>query len=709
MFCAIQSVITDVHGDHWDTATQGGTFDGGELITGTIGTVTDSDKFIFTAGRSGEMTLNFTTTHNLKAAVEVIGARATVDGNQVTFNVTAGQQYRFSVATGDGIGHYDINVELSEIAQGKDWGVVHSNSFNENINAGENWFQMTASQTGILALSAQAPQNGSPLTFELYDANMNRLSVSQTHGGLAHLNANVAQNQLMLVKVTSLSNTQADIQASNAVSLNNGRLTIFGSDYSDHFYVSAGQQIHVNVNGMGYQFEADQVDKIRVAGGAGNDHLTAIFNDHVNQATLRVGRANVATDDFSLTAMDTEQITIDAVAATNLYMFDSAGNDTFTNTLSVATMTGEGFSNVAKGFSQIHVNASTGYDMARLTGCSGNDYLSSLESMSVLWNANQNVVVKGFDGLAVVGSSGNDVANIFDSRGNDSFVLKPNFARLTAADYQVWAAGFESITAHSVNGGYDSAQMFDSSGNDFFCHKDDQSILRGDRFLNVANHMDWVRAYASTGRDVAQIFDSTGNDTLYAYTHKTQLVNDSHVYSAIGFDEVTAIANRGGHDRAFLYGTGGSDYVASDGTSVTLVDANATANRVDGFDEIIADTRGGVDYSMLKGTAERDILKSLDSEVNFQSTVQMLRLVNTENHRFEGRGGPDEVIFGDFDKLDLLEILGDRATAYLNWQRIDATDFSYLEAATKPGETGYYDIHAVDFLFMLDGNWQQNR
>jgi hypothetical protein len=329
--------------------------------------------------------------------------------------------------------------------------------------------------------------------------------------------------------------------------------------------------------------------------------------------------------------------------------------------------------------------------------------------MSVLWNANQNVVVKGFDGLAVVGSSGNDVAKIFDSRGNDHFVLKPNFARLSAADYQVWAAGFESITAHSANGGYDSAQMFDSSGNDFFCQKDDQSILRGDRFLNVANHMDWVRANASTGRDVAQIFDSTGNDTLYAFTHKTQLVNDSNVYCAIGFDEVTAIANRGGQDRAFLYGTGGSDYVASDGASVTLVDANRTANRVEGFDEIIADTRGGADFSRLRGTAGRDVLKSLDVEVNFQSTMQLLRLVNTENHQFEGQGGPDEVIFGNFEKLNLLEIMGDRAIAYLNRQRIDASDFSYLEAATKPGETGYYDIHAVDFLFMLEGDWQPSR
>ena len=703
---AIASVITDIHSDYWGSATNGGDFVGGELISGTIGQVDDVDKFVFTASRNGEVTLNLTTTHDLRAAVEVIGAQASVNGNQVKFQVQEGQQYHFSVGTSDGIGHYDVAVELTDtFIQGENWGVIQSNTFSENITAGENWYQLTASRNGLLSLAAHVPNSGN-VQFELYDSSLQQIGTTNSQGDFTRLTANVTAGQTVSLKVTSDTSNQFNVHASNQLAIQDGQLVVFGTTGDDRFDVTVGDSINVNVNGTNHQFTTDEISAVRIAGLAGNDTLNVEVNDHVDQAVIRNGTTRVSSDDFDVIANGMESISIDVDSGDWVQIFDSAGNDTLTNELGRVTMTGGTFEASADGFDKVFAYASSGYDTANLHGTSGNDYFTSTESISVLKNTDQEFVTRGWDALAVSSGGGDDIANIFDSASNDQFVLRPNSGHLNAGDYQVWVGGFSNINAHSVVGGYDSVELHDSAGNDFFRHRNDQSILTGEGYLNVARGMEWVQAIASSGNDTAQIYDTIGNDTLRASTNFTSLQTGNNVVSAAGFNQVTAIANAGGFDTAFLNGTDGTDFVAADAGSVTIVDANQNANVARGFSEVTVDTRGGQDFTALTGSQQRDVLRALDAGIDFETTMQLVQLVNSENVSFDGNGGNDEILLDDFDRLDLLEAIGDKATAYLNNVRIEASDFSYLEAATKAGATSNHDIEAVDFLFLLDGNWQ---
>ena len=55
----------------------------------------------------------------------------------------------------------------------------------------------------------------------------------------------------------------------------------------------------------------------------------------------------------------------------------------------------------------------------------------------------------------------------------------------------------------------------------------------------------------------------------------------------------------------------------------------------------------------------------------------------------------------------VLEALGDKAVAYLDTQQINAVDFSFLYAETNDRASSNYDVDAVDYLFMLRGDWEQ--
>ena len=80
--------------------------------------------------------------------------------------------------------------------------------------------------------------------------------------------------------------------------------------------------------------------------------------------------------------------------------------------------------------------------------------------------------------------------------------------------------------------------------------------------------------------------------------------------------------------------------------------------------------------------------------------------MRAENHDFSGGGGADEVVFSQFDQLDLLQAMNDKAVVYLENQQIHASDFRFLQASTRNGEIRHCEMDAVDFLFHLEGDWQ---
>ena len=180
------------------------------------------------------------------------------------------------------------------------------------------------------------------------------------------------------------------------------------------------------------------------------------------------------------------------------------------------------------------------------------------------------------------------------------------------------------------------------------------------------------------------------------------MVSSNRTVSASDFKIVDLIANQGGHDEAFLTGTDGSDVARAQQSNTRVVLSTGQTVNAEGFESTELDLLNGLDLAFLKGTDGREVLNASYDEVEFETTLSLLRLTNVEDTSFDGNGGDDEVLFGD---LDLLESIGDRATAYLRDHSVVAEDFSLLEARSVDNAIAEYDLEAIDYLYVLRGQW----
>src|SRR5439155_17115926 len=81
-------------------------------LAGTIGSTTDQDYFQFVAAKSGKATLALTDPQRLAAIWEPM-AGGQINGNQLTFNMVAGQSYIVGIAGGGTtIGKYAVDMQF---------------------------------------------------------------------------------------------------------------------------------------------------------------------------------------------------------------------------------------------------------------------------------------------------------------------------------------------------------------------------------------------------------------------------------------------------------------------------------------------------------------------------------------------------------------------------------------------------------------------
>jgi hypothetical protein len=705
---AIDAVVTDLQSDSWQAATDAGTLVDGSHINGTIGKFNDIDTFAFTAATTGQITFNFETTHDLVAFVTVQNQDVQVNDNQVTFNVTAGQQYKFQVGSEAGLGHYQINVSQTAApsVQAVDWGTTDSKMFAGQDVVGQQWYQLTAANDGLLSVKATANNVGQSFRLAIYDANMNELANQQTSSGLARLDVNASLGQTFYVKAIA-TNASVDFQVSNLISIRSGSLVVNGTSNDDFVNIASGSSLLIDVNGMSYQFNSNNIEHVTIVGNEGNDTITTDLGNGNSRVTMRVGEFHAASHQIDVVATGFENIHIDAGGGTDvLTMFDSAGNDVFENHANSVSLTGQGFNNSASGFDRVSVTASAGFDRVVFQGSEGQDRFVSRDGNHVLKNQDGIFIAHDFNHVVVDGRGGDDTATVYDTAGDDEFTVMPGYISVNTDQYNLSATGFERINSQSSNGGQDSIELFDSYGDDRFIQKGDRTVMRGTSYLNYAHGFTQITAISRSGQDVAQLFDSAGNDTFVSADGRTTMSNASKSTSTFGFERVNAIAAYGGNDRAELQGSSGVDFVFANANSVTLTNDQGHTSRAVGFNVIDVDTRLGDDVAYLRGSEAREVLTADDELVEFNTVLQEVRLLNTETSRFDGNGGADEVIFGNFEELDLLSAIGDKATAYLDRHRVIAEDFSMLIGTSAAGQTARHDFGAVDYLFMLQGDWQ---
>lgn len=551
---AIDSLLspTDDYGSTAATAHSLGTLTGTTRLSGQIERSGDVDFFTFVAGQTGTARLNLQSASGLQAVSQVVGVDSTLAQGARTFEVVAGQRYTFSVSAQSGTGAYDFSLSLTTSIT--DLGRIEFTTLNsQQLRAGETWFQVTASRDGLLTAEASFNRGAGNLNLQLYDSAGQMLTKSVSTTGAERLDATVVAGGKYLLKVNG-TNARVDFRLTNLITLRDGHLQAFGTGGNDAFVFYAANA-GLSVNGVQYNFNANQLSRVTLDGRGGSDSLVFHGSAADEHITLRPGSMTAAGLRYSFQATSMEQVQASGGGGRNtVSLYDSAGADRFVATPEKAEMSGAGYRHEALQFQRVFAYASSGMDVAELYDTAGNDTLRAEPSLVTLSGANVFYSAAQFDQvIAYATRGGDDVARFYDSPGNDTFVADPTSATLSGAGFSNTARGFDRTFAFATRGGYDTARLEDSSGDDTFFADSFTATLSGRGFSNSAQHFDLVAAHATRGGyDTARLYDSPSADTLVANANGVTLSGTGYQREAYGFERVYATSTRGGRDVARL-------------------------------------------------------------------------------------------------------------------------------------------------------------
>lgn len=698
---AIDSIVTDQHSDDIQSATNIGALEQGDLIRGTIGKLTDVDAFKFQASQTGRVTFDIQSSDDLLPNFQLHGGEVSVDGTRVSFDVVQGQTYEFTMQTSDGSGHYEISTHIVAGTSATQWGSVEQTVRTDIQIQGQETFQFSASRSGIMTLITQNADNG--IQLKLYNQQMVELEATSDANGQIRFDLAAQQGQTFYLK--AVGQGDFDVSLSNLVSLNNGNLEIHGTDSNDLIEVNASSQFEVQINSVNYRFNRDTVDSISVDTGAGADQLKVHLDDSDDQVSMGVQTVSIRSEQFSMTAQNTELNTIHSGGGQDrLRLTDSAGDDTFANQGQVASMISQGMANHGVGFNFVQAVSSAGNDTATLSGSEGNDKLVSKDGRVTLRSDSSTIVTRNFDQVTAQGNGGYDTSNLYDSAADDQFILRPSFAYGNTADGEVWANGFERVNAFASDGN-DTIAFFDSQGDDRFHQHGNTSRLSNANHINLARGFDVVTVTSVGGNDLAQIYGTAASDTVRMDDTAVSLASGTFSLNVQGFERSNVLAGAGGNDVAFLTGTDGNDRIYADASAATFRTADGTTNRAVGFDKYHIDGKGGVDKAILIGSSGTDKLVANSVTTILDTNQVTFMLESFENQKFDGKAGFDVVVLSEFDEDDTLIGHGKSLQAEIDNTQISADNFSFLDAATDL--VARYDMQAADYLFMLDGDWDE--
>lgn len=701
---AISSVIRDLEGSGWNNPFDLGWLKTNSNFSGTIGRADDLDAFTFTAQQTGTLTLDFSASHQLQPLVKMLGSQFQWEGNQLSVQVVAGQQYRFSVETLDGIGHYQINARIQPFVNYTGLGTILSNQFGSQQVSGEKVYQLTAGRDGILTVHGQIETGKA--AFTLVDANGRALTQATPFSGAFRLDTNLRAGNQVFLKVVG--DASFELNAANLVRLENGQLEVHGTNAQDRFEVASGERFEVRVNDLVYRFETSQIQSLNLFGHAGDDLLTLRLGAGDETLTLAPGTAQVASArGWNLYANGLRTVTAFSTGGNDrATLNDSTGDDRVFNDRLLVGIQGPGYSNYTVGFRQIEAVGGRGNDRVELNGTAGDDRLLAGEKFAELQNNLNTVTTRGFSNLRISGSAGRDIAQLRDSLANDQFTFGPGAVTASVNGTQIQVNEFEQIRA-TASRGFDSAWFNDSSGDDQYYQTPQGAGMFGNWYDNQISGADSLHARSSGGNDIAQLTDTSANDTAWMHFDRTVISSELLRTVVEGFKRVNLVASQGGQDSVNLIGTAGSDQLYSDATGSSMQTAGGSLNRVVGAEQVNADGWAGNDSSTLVGSNGKERLTSSNGALLLQRAIEELTVRNLGKVDFDGNGGPDEVVFAQLGQDANLLGSGNRVRLESLKQTIEAVNFGLLSAKAAAHQGANYELQSVDYLFTLEGNWKK--
>ncbi|MEO1059452.1 MAG: hypothetical protein AAFY28_21300, partial [Actinomycetota bacterium] len=289
-----------------------------------------------------------------------------------------------------------------------------------------------------------------------------------------------------------LTRSDLDINAIPSwATLNGTALTIASTTGDDTLSVvettTGGGQIEITRNGELFAFDKSDVSSILFQAGDGSDTVTITGGASAETAQLfAAGSVAFFANGYTVTATESESITVNGGAGDNATLFGSEGSDHVISQPNATTMTGTGFSLTANNFPTLQVNAGLGsLDLVEIVDTDGADSFRSFAEFSDIrtTGGSNDGLYRRFDTFDQVNSyavngntsgAGLDLAEIIDTSGADNFRSFAEFSDIrtnsgTFAGLYRYASGYTQVNTYSVNGGTDDAAYFeDTPGDDTF-------------------------------------------------------------------------------------------------------------------------------------------------------------------------------------------------------------------------------------------------
>ncbi|MAT71691.1 MAG: hypothetical protein CMJ58_19465 [Planctomycetaceae bacterium] len=583
-------------------------------MSGMISTLSDVDYFTFTAASTGTATFATTsTTHNMAAQWTAYNGQGVSvlagGGASASFAVVAGQSYTVGLSSSDGLGNYsfDASIAADSSPAPEDWGVVTFNQHADQSVAGENWYRVSASQTGYFTALADFSAGGA-VTLEIYDTQQNLISAGNVAGTTARVDVDAAAGQSFLLRIQGTSG-DVDVTLANLVVHAGTTVTVAGAAGDDEVTFSAGSSFYLTVNGIGYGFSTSEASEFQLRGGEGANSVTLYGAATDDIAIMLAGNTDLTGANYAVSAVGFGTATVHGGGGNDrAYLFDTAGDDEFVGTSDIRRMEGAGYQNTVQAFDRVDAYATAGgNDQAYLYDTAGNDQFFGKSEFSWMQGAGYLNFVKSFDRVEAYSTAGgSDRAYLYDSAGDDTFVGRSDSSWLEGGNFFNYAEGFDRVDAYATAGGYDQARMYDSAGNDQFYGKSEFSWMQGSGYLTFAQGFTRVDGYSTAGgNDRAYLFDTAGDD-YFVYYGESDYGRMNSTY-ARGFSRLDAIATAGGLDRAILYDSAGDDRFYSKSEFSWIQGAGYLAF-TQGFDQVEGNAAvGGNDRAFMYDTAGDDL------------------------------------------------------------------------------------------------------
>jgi hypothetical protein len=215
----------------------------------------------------------------------------------------------------------------------------------------------------------------------------------------------------------SLAASVADATIVIDVSGGDDALQIFGSEGSERLILHADGEGKSVLTSGSMTIELRGFEKVRFVGGGGADRVTLF--DSLGDDTLR-SRPSEATLEgvgFRFDIEQVDRIYVHGIAGGNdvAFLHDSAGDDQLSVRPQFSSLKSDNTFQLAYGFERVYAYANNaGFDLIEINDSAGDDTLSISEARSIIAGPGYHVSASGFEStVASSTAGGNDIARIY--------------------------------------------------------------------------------------------------------------------------------------------------------------------------------------------------------------------------------------------------------------------------------------------------------